>query len=162
MVIVSWIEEHYLAMKPYMKQDPSFKLPDLYPRERYLSLWAKWYQAAQTTQPRLGAPSFLARVGKLGDTGTALSNDIEQFEDDMIQLQQNWNTSLLKNPGIIWDEVTAFTSSRFLIRTLDTKTTTLAPSNLRSAVHSSRPLCLISNTSNDAKYTAVLSIWPSR
>lgn len=78
------------------------------------------------------------------------------------ELDEEWGPKLRENPYLIWDEISAFTKSKFLERTTITKVHCLSASGLISQKTSQKYLCNVSEVSDDQKFVGVLSIWPSR
>lgn len=78
------------------------------------------------------------------------------------ELDEAWGPKLRENPYLIWDEISAFTKSRFLERTTITKVHCLSASGPISRKTSQKYLCKVSEVSNDQRLVGVLSIWPSR
>ncbi|KAK3319509.1 hypothetical protein B0T19DRAFT_268571 [Cercophora scortea] len=159
--LMSWIEAHYLAMKLLVADSPhTTQVLDLYPRAGFISEWAHWL-----TQWAHTLPSSKACWSR-GDTDTHglkdLSNNLREFEHDIQDLQLHWGANLLKSPELIWDEVAAFSPSRFLLKTTSTNVISLAPQDSPSSANSSNPLCLISEVATGGNLMAILSIWPSK
>lgn len=91
-----------------------------------------------------------------------LGSDYLEFDGYLRQLDIEWGTQLDQNPTCIWEEVTAFTPSRFLAQTTAFTVNSLTATRTKDEKSSSQPLCKISEASSDELYVGVLSIWPSR
>jgi len=144
-VLMAWIEAHYLSSQSF----DEWNLLSLCPIDETLSNWADW--AMQVT-----------KSGNIIRELTNVCTTLKDFDRDMQNIQSHWSGNLQKNPELIWNEVTAFSRSKFLLETIQTKTTTLAPDSLGSSKNSTTSLCTISNIDTSGKLVAVLSIWPSR
>lgn len=92
----------------------------------------------------------------------AVFQDACEFVSYLKLLDKEWGSKLRKRPGLIWDEVTAFTPCRLLHQTKSTKVYSLISDAPRGQRTSSRYLCKVSEVSNDQKHVGVLSIWPSK
>jgi hypothetical protein len=161
LILLSWIEAHYLSMRLFLAEDPSTEVLDLCPKTGALSGWARWLVCVYDSRRRHITISNRPDSESIGEIGE-LCNNLSGFEKDIQELQLHRSANLLQTPEIIWDEVTAFTPSKFLLQTMDTKTTSLAPDNLQLFSNSKNPLCTISDAARDGKLMAALSIWPSR
>ncbi|KAF2739919.1 hypothetical protein EJ04DRAFT_572652 [Polyplosphaeria fusca] len=89
-------------------------------------------------------------------------DDGQEFARYLTCLDKDWGTELLSSPKSIWEETTAFTSSRLIAQTSATAVTSLIMDAPRSESVSSRYLSKISELSEDGKMVGVLSIWPSK
>ena len=96
------------------------------------------------------------------DLYTELLNDVQQLGEDLNALESEWGNHLEKSPECIWEEITGFTSSRFLAHTTATKIDSLVNDDIEGAALSSTYLAKISEVSSDGALVGVLSIWPSR
>src|SRR5262249_24746373 len=134
---------------------------NLCPDNGALSDWARWLTRFYDERSRRNAIGSKYKIG-MPDEIAGLCHDLGEFEKDMQELQLQWGPNLLRTPEIIWDEVTAFTPSRFLLQSLSTKTTSLSPRAIKSSSSSGSPLCTISDAASDGKLMGILSIWPSR
>lgn len=119
--------------------------------------WRRRLQALglQLQESRLHQTSSPVIVDELGRDATQLSCDLDL-------LDREWGPQLLTDPGILWEEVTAFTHSRFLLKTSATVVKYLNLDKIEDVRLSSCYLKEISVTVSDNKYIAKLSIWPSR
>jgi hypothetical protein len=160
LIVLKWIEAHYLAVKLLLAENPSAEVLDLCPKTGALSGWARWLACNYHSKRRRISTSNRPESESFGEIGE-LCNNLSEFEGDMQELQLHWSANLLQTPEIIWDEVTAFTSSKFLFKAGNTKVTSLAAGNPQSSSSSKNPLCTISDAATDGKLMAVLSIWPS-
>jgi hypothetical protein len=91
-----------------------------------------------------------------------LFQDVVELALYLANLDRYWTTKLTQSPGCIWDEVTAFTPSRFLAQTTATIVKSLVATSPREAGLSTKYLRRISETTSDGQRVHVLSIWPSR
>jgi len=161
LLIQSWIEAHYMSMKLFIAENPSAEVLHLCPTTATLSNWAHWLacnygpNSRNTSVSNVSGSEGFSKLGELCD-------DLTNFDSDMQELQLHWSDNLMDTPGIIRSEVAAFSSSKFLPQTMDTKTTSLAPKELESSRISTKPLCTISDVATDGNLMAVLSIWTSR
>lgn len=87
--------------------------------------------------------------------------DMKDFVTDMKAVYFHWDSNLRSDPSLIWDEVSAFTQSRFLQPSTSTNVSSLKPKQPENAFTSSRSLCTISSVSSDCNQTGILTIWPS-
>lgn len=89
--------------------------------------------------------------------------DLTELADDLEKLDAEWGMRLHAEPYIIWEECTAFTTSRFmpLNPMFTVHTWGLQPLDGRGN-EAIKSLVRISQTSADGKYVSALSIWPSR
>ncbi|KAF2177985.1 hypothetical protein K469DRAFT_754797 [Zopfia rhizophila CBS 207.26] len=97
------------------------------------------------------------------------SSSFTKVIDDAIELSRylnvlhkEWGSQLLQSPKCIWEEATAFTTSRLVDHTSNTQVRTLIMDAPRTESISSRYLSKISELSEDGKTVAILSIWPSK
>ncbi|KAJ8115345.1 hypothetical protein OPT61_g2995 [Boeremia exigua] len=89
-------------------------------------------------------------------------NNAEELSRYLGALQKEWSAHLLHKPKAIWEDVTAFTTSRLIEQTGKTQVRTLIMDPPEVQSRSSRYLSKISEMSEDGKTVAILSIWPSK
>ena len=135
LVLMAWIEAYY-----------TFTDSSRYDVEG-LNEWAIWTKShfAECNTCRNGCPY----------------QDILDFSQDLINLHDEWSTTLFAHPYEIWGSITAFLSSRFLAKTTSTVVNELAPKPHNGNAPSNAPLCTISEVTSAGTELAVLSIWPS-
>jgi hypothetical protein len=88
-------------------------------------------------------------------------DELQEFAHDMQALHDEWGSTLVSSPNAIWEDVTAFTKSRFFAKTSAVQVETLRPRPPSGYSHGP-PLYTISQTSASGREMGVLSIWPSR
>lgn len=88
-------------------------------------------------------------------------SEMLKFADYLEELEQDWGSSLLKTPGCIWEEVTAFSPSPLLTEASAIKFHSFESNNIPAA-KSGRIINKISQTTLDGTFSAVLSIWTSK
>lgn len=88
--------------------------------------------------------------------------DLSELEKYLEQLDKYWGTKLLASPSILWEEATAFTPSRLLVKTNAINVTSLVNKGPTGSEVSSQCLRKISEVSPDGLFVGVLSVWPSR
>jgi hypothetical protein len=91
-----------------------------------------------------------------------VANETLDLCKDLEELHETWHTTLMRRPGEIWGDITAFTKSRFLESTDATEVTSLATISPWPDSICSVPLCQETQLSSSGTEYAVLSIWPSR
>jgi hypothetical protein len=66
------------------------------------------------------------------------------------------------DPSTLWDDITGFMSSRFMMRTsaVSVHTIKLSPVSGRSQKH--QALFTVSKASRDLKYLGIVTMWPSK
>ncbi|KAK7923420.1 hypothetical protein PG985_007491 [Apiospora marii] len=94
-----------------------------------------------------------------------LKTQLVDVAEDLLSVRNEWGSTLLKTPHLIWTDVILFTKLKILSK-FDTSSLgtaySLTPEDVKDGNGcSERPLCSISSTSSDARMTAVLSIFPS-
>jgi hypothetical protein len=144
--VSSWISSYYAFAQRFIERD---LLPDVLLPLNGLARFIRWVKS-------LNLAPGIAEVLK------CLSPTLEEFVTDMQELDRTWGKKLRQSPNTIWDEASAFMSSRFLLSNTSMKVTSLAPKAVEDSQRSSRPLCTISATAADSSLSAVLSIWPSK
>ena len=92
----------------------------------------------------------------------ALLKDAHEFSDYLENLDVYWTRKLMQSPECLWEEVVAFTPSRFLPHSESAivESVACAPSGQREL--STRWLTRISETSPTCTSMFVLTVWPSR
>lgn len=93
--------------------------------------------------------------------GWDVIDELREFGDDMQALDDDWGTTLLSSPNAIWEDITAFTRSKFFAKTSAVHVEILPP-RAPSRDANASPLYTISRTSASGSEIGVLSIWPSR
>lgn len=88
-------------------------------------------------------------------------DELREFGDDMQALNDDWGTTLLSSSNAIWEDVTAFTRSKFFAKTSAVHVEILPP-RAPSRDANASPLYTISRTSASGSEIGVLSIWPSK
>ncbi|KAK8083785.1 hypothetical protein PG996_002566 [Apiospora saccharicola] len=93
-----------------------------------------------------------------------LKTQLVDVAGDLLSVENEWGSTLLKTPHLIWTDVILFTKLKTLSR-FDTSSFgtaySLAPEDVKdSRGCNQRTLCSISSTSSDARMTAVLCIVP--
>jgi hypothetical protein len=137
LVLMTWIEAFYTFSDKSKNRLPS----------RSLFEWCGWARCKIESSPALSHYSTLCE-------------ELVDFSRDLSALSQEWGVNLTNTPEIIWNEVTAFSKSRFFVETCSTTITSLAPQPFSQ--QSTKPLSTISGVNPDASSVAVLSIWPPR
>jgi hypothetical protein len=115
---------------------------------RHLHDWSNWAQS--NLQPLLDA-----------DYDT-LPADMHELSNELQNLKVTWDEALTESPEEIWNDVTAFTKSRFFAQTKGTVYNSLAPMPLPSWDYAEAPLSTISSTFDSGSVVGVLSIWPPK
>lgn len=95
----------------------------------------------------------------------ASRNVIAELDDlgaDLAQIDKKWGDVLNLDPGQLWEDVTAFTPSRFLAQTSALSVHEVKPAEDKDASLDGPPLFSISQTSKDFRWLAFLSVRPSR
>ncbi|OCL09419.1 hypothetical protein AOQ84DRAFT_375857 [Glonium stellatum] len=77
-------------------------------------------------------------------------------------LEADWGPKLSQSPGCIWEEITAYTPSRFLAKNTATQFDSLCADKLTGLNISTEYFCKVSEVTTDGHFVGVLSIWPSR
>jgi hypothetical protein len=151
-------------------RDNAFKAVDTFLRQK--SIVMSWVEASYVFK-HIIASSLLrewanSSVQKV-DTGFDQNVDIQGTLEDAIdfshyleKLEDHWGEKLTKNPAIIWEDVTAFTPSRFLLANADTRVFSLLAETPTYSNISNSYLCKISENTPGGEAVGVLSIWPSR
>ncbi|KAH6880794.1 hypothetical protein B0T10DRAFT_581439 [Thelonectria olida] len=90
----------------------------------------------------------------------ALRSDLGDFARDLSDLDRQWQSTLCERPQEIWNDVTLFTSSRFLQHTAAASCTRLDAT--RTASREKRDARFVqSATSTDGKRLGILRVWSS-
>ena len=118
------------------------------PNTKALRSWSDW------------ALKYASREN-LGDL-RKLAEDVREFGWDLDNLHTLWGPSLAAAPQIIWEDITAYTPSRFFAQTNATAVTSLTPLFPKHEDLSTNPLSTISAVSASSRELGVLSIWPPR
>lgn len=93
--------------------------------------------------------------------GLHVIDELREFGHDMQNLDDDWGKTLLSSPNAIWEDVTAFTRSKFFAKTSAVHVETLPPRAPSEDANASS-LYTISKTSASGSEIGVLSIWPSK
>lgn len=104
--------------------------------------------------------SLLAHNDRLPSIRSCLY-DLSELFLDLKNLDEAWNSTLAVRPSAIWEDVTLFTKSRFLVPTKAGSLQTLAPS-MELEGEGTGPMFCISRSSEDGSRLAILAIYPSR
>ncbi|KAH6714527.1 hypothetical protein BKA61DRAFT_673850 [Leptodontidium sp. MPI-SDFR-AT-0119] len=134
--LMSWIEANYV----YGKAPPCEQL-------KQWSRWAKSLKELDTPQD-LDMPS--------------LCDDVAELVRYLPEIHEYWGSKLVKTPGCLWEEVTAFTPCRLLPQTASATVHSLITEDPNSDYMSTQYLCKVSESSSNGRILGVLSIWPSR
>ena len=138
LVLMSWIESRYL----FLTED--FHLDIL----AEMRLWSLSVQDSDTEQLQQDLKNVSERV--------------ISFSKDLKIIHDLWGSTLCQGPHHIWNDVTAFTKSKFLLQTSTVSVNSMAPSEIGDSCLSSKPLSTISVEAFDGKFLGVLSIWPTK
>jgi len=139
LVLMTWVESLYLFGTGTLIRE----------RVDNLKQWLAW-----TTQHNLEVLAGIHTTASLHDLGL--------FLDDLVKMDDLWGISLQVAPEQIWQDITAFTPSRFFLQTSATTTRQLPSNNLSHDSLARVCLCTISEDIPDGSAMAVLGIWPSR
>ena len=88
--------------------------------------------------------------------------DLQDFVNDISAIVKAWEQSLKADPSEIWNDVTAFTPSRFFVQTSASSVQRIKSCQEVISNSKERPMFTVSKTSVGMTQLAVLSIWPSR
>ncbi|KAL1605045.1 hypothetical protein SLS60_004588 [Paraconiothyrium brasiliense] len=110
---------------------------------------------------RIISPLILENRSK-NDLLSKLVRDLTELARYVNVLDEDWGRQLLQSPADVWEEITAFTSSRLVEGTRHTQVHTLIMEPPKTKLIGSRYLSKISELSEDGKTVAILSIWPSK
>lgn len=136
LVVTSWVEACYVLEAPPSAEELQ-----------------RWGGVVRTLEIRKNAaPMDISEVGQ----------EAVEFAQYLTTLQRMWGTKLITCPECIWDEVTAFTPSRFLQQSTTTVVQPLIPDTTPGATSSLKDIKKISQLTADTANVTVLSIWPSR
>ncbi|KAH6889829.1 hypothetical protein B0T10DRAFT_486893 [Thelonectria olida] len=91
---------------------------------------------------------------------TCLS-EVSQLLVDLQDLDQDWGPALSANPSALWEDITLFSKSRFLVPTKAGSLQSFAPS-LRVDGKETSPTFSVSRSSEDGNHLATLAIYPPR
>jgi ABC-type dipeptide/oligopeptide/nickel transport system ATPase component len=116
--------------------------------------------------------AILAEIGKYADVVTEkeiilsqLRKSLKLIKDlssELEALESAWGAKLLSTPAIVWDESTAFLNCHFMLESTTAKVMTLDSNKAQLRKSSLKALAQISTTTLDGRYTAVLTVWPSK
>ena len=136
LVVTAWVEACYMLKAP--------------PSAKELKRWGRiiWSLKRQIN----AAPMDMSEVDQ----------EAMEFAEYLMTLQRLWGAKLIARPQCIWDEVTAFTPSRFLQQSSTTTVQTLIAESTPGKNSSLKEIKKISQLTADAAHVTVLSIWPSR
>ncbi|KAF2103276.1 hypothetical protein NA57DRAFT_72251 [Rhizodiscina lignyota] len=135
LVLMAWIESCYVNGRA--------------PSAPSLGIWAE-----STT--RFARQRWFIDIG-----GRDLVAKVSEFSRDLAGIEQSWGSTLREHPGLIWEEVSGFTKSKFLPQNSGLHVTRIPAANPTGRC-STQCLFKISETTTDGNYIGVLSIWPSR
>ena len=136
-ILLAWIEASYVLKEPPIKQE--------------LQEWCG--VIFEGRGECFGVDSKISKVAV----------NVCDFARYLENLHRLWGTKFLHSPSCIWEEVTAFTPSRFLPQTSGTLVNSLSlPDDNARTEGSLKVIKKISQTSFDGGTISVLSIWPSR
>jgi hypothetical protein len=93
---------------------------------------------------------------------TSVLDDTQELSRYLAVLHKEWGVHLLRSPKAVWEEATAFTTSKLIDQTGKTQVRTLIMDPPKVEAISSKYLSKISEMSEDGKTVAILSIWPSK
>ena len=136
LVLMAWIEVSYLQDSP----------PELEPLERW-------------TNAVLQQKQHLPRIQSRRHT---LAAEIVQLVEYLRKLRSDWGTNLTSNPGIIWEEITAFSPSPFLSQNSGIVFRSLVSRITLNPVQSDKEIKKVSVTTSGGTAVVTLSVWPSR
>ncbi|CZR43691.1 uncharacterized protein FPRO_07392 [Fusarium proliferatum ET1] len=111
--------------------------------------WLGWVQKLQV--PDIEAKVFLY-----------LSDNLDRLREDLTDVCKKWDSKLSETPAIIWSDVLAFTSSKYLPAAQSTYQVPIDSGTPSLPTGACKRLCHISATSSDGSVLGILSIWPSR
>lgn len=124
----------------------------------YRLLPTDWHQSTYDAILR-----WRATLSVQGGEYSQVISDLFEFLQDLSELHRSWSDALHAKPCEIWQDVTAFTQSRFLVRTSAVEVQKIGLEGPKESTRlSSRPLCKISQPETDGKLMAALTIWPSK
>ncbi|KAJ4355640.1 uncharacterized protein N0V89_003660 [Didymosphaeria variabile] len=106
--------------------------------------------------------SLIVEDGPKNDLLEKLVRDTTELARYANILENDWGRQLLQSPIDVWEEITAFTTSRLVEGTRHTQVHTLIMDPPKAESIGSRYLSKISELSEDGKTVAILSIWPSK
>ncbi|EXJ63332.1 uncharacterized protein A1O5_11653 [Cladophialophora psammophila CBS 110553] len=106
------------------------------------------------TGPTSSSGPFSQKLNEIAHLVHALVRDLHQ-------LDKAGKAKLLRNPGQLWTEITAFSNSPFFARPSATTAPQAAPEGNRLSRGSSAPFAQISREKADEDIFAILKIWPS-
>ena len=133
-VVTSWVEACYVLKAP--------------PSAKELQMWGM--MVLPLKRQLNNAPMDISE----------LSQEAIDFAQDLMTLERLWGSKLMSNPESIWDEVTAFTPSRFLQQTTATTVQSLVSKLSPGAKSSLKEIKKISQSTADGAHVTVLSVWP--
>ena len=136
LVLMSWIEACFVFGRP--------------PSALHLREWAR---AVLGTNAALLQTSLDAR---------SIIQDVLDFSQDLSVIMTDWGSKLMISPQIIWEEVTAFTPSRFLAQCTSAQVYSLISNKPPGHTVGPKYLCKVSEINSDGLWVVVLTIWPSR
>jgi hypothetical protein len=91
-----------------------------------------------------------------------MAAELVEFVSDLEKVEAEWGENLRHGTAEIWNDLTAFTPSRFFARTSALSVHQIHPGLTDNQFIARLPLFTMSNTSPDTTYLAVLGIWPSK
>jgi hypothetical protein len=143
-VVSAWLEGFYTARQH--RETCMITHPPAEP----LRKWAAWLEGWATgSHDNLQVDSRLLR-------------DICSFSDELDEITHNWGFRLLRNPEIIWDEMTSLTESRFFFSPGTTKVSLQTIEKPTVLGIGQNYVAMVSQTSAAGEMKGVLSIWPPR
>ncbi|KAH7164966.1 hypothetical protein DER46DRAFT_558403 [Fusarium sp. MPI-SDFR-AT-0072] len=111
--------------------------------------WLDWAQ-------KLQLPDIASK------TSLYLSDNLPRLMEDLTDICKKWDLKLNETPAVIWSDVLAFTSSKYLPAAQSTYQVPINSGTPNLPTGASQRLCHISATSSDGSVLGILSIWPSR
>ncbi|KAJ4406620.1 hypothetical protein N0V82_010086 [Gnomoniopsis sp. IMI 355080] len=140
-----------------------------------LMVWVEaWYCLTYGTQKvDLSEPRFTSLRDRLPDTRNLNRHErveqylstLQDFVNDLIQLEAAWGSVLKGSPHDIWGDVTVFNKSRFFVSTKAASAQCLAPEMIAgkeefNTMKAVKPTFSVSMSSADGRRVAVLAIFP--
>jgi len=92
----------------------------------------------------------------------SLPRELLSFFDDLVSMDELWEITLRETPEQIWQDITAFSPSRFFLQTSATTVKQLSSENTQLQALSTVSLCTISSDGDSGNEIGVLGIWPSK
>lgn len=105
-------------------------------------------------------PDLMERVLHLELHSTL--KELQEFMKDISAIRDSWDSHLSENPAEIWNDITAFTPSKYLRQTSALSVEAISTGFPDGMTKDNGILFEMSKTSMNMTKLAVLSIWPSR